>query len=98
MEGLEANILKLQIQGKRTDCYLGMPFATSAGVEKINLNVDSLWSGGPFQSSVSPSIAKLEMRMSRQKQEYTGGNPISSVSRDLTGIRKWIFQNGTGSR
>jgi hypothetical protein len=34
----------------------GMPFG-APGAEKIVLNIDSLWSGGPFESSVSfPSI------------------------------------------
>lgn len=59
----------------------GMPFTALPGFEKVNLNVDSLWSGGPFQ-----------------QQNYSGGNPSSSVSDDLPAIREWIFQNGTGSR
>jgi alpha-L-fucosidase 2 len=34
----------------------GMPFS-APGAEKVVLNIDSLWSGGPFQSSVSfPSL------------------------------------------
>lgn len=48
--------------------------------EVLTLNVDSLWSGGPFSAS-----------------NYTGGNPTSSVAGNLTGIRDWIFTNGTGN-
>ncbi|KAG9658653.1 glycoside hydrolase family 95 protein, partial [Aureobasidium melanogenum] len=50
------------------------------GHEKLSLNVDSLWSGGPFENS-----------------SYNGGNPRSSVSSALPGIRDWIFRNGTGN-
>lgn len=48
--------------------------------EVLTLNVDSLWSGGPFNVS-----------------NYTGGNPTKSVAGSLTGIRDWIFENGTGN-
>lgn len=48
--------------------------------EVLTLNVDSLWSGGPFNVS-----------------NYTGGNPTYSVAGNLTGIREWIFTNGTGN-
>ena len=48
--------------------------------EVLTLNVDSLWSGGPFTVS-----------------NYTGGNPNYSVAGNLTGIRDWIFTNGTGN-
>jgi alpha-L-fucosidase 2 len=48
--------------------------------ETLTLNIDTLWSGGPFQVS-----------------NYTGGNPSSSVSGNLTCIRDWIFTNGTGN-
>ncbi|KAF3049056.1 hypothetical protein E8E11_009626 [Didymella keratinophila] len=48
--------------------------------EVLTLNIDSLWSGGPFQVS-----------------NYTGGNPTYSVAGNLTGIRDWIFTNGTGN-
>lgn len=53
----------------------GLPFA-----EILTLNIDSLWSGGPFEVS-----------------NYTGGNPQASVSDSLSGIRDWIFSNGTGN-
>jgi hypothetical protein len=29
-----------------------MPFG-SPGADQVNLNIDSLWSGGPFENSVS---------------------------------------------
>lgn len=48
--------------------------------EVLTLNVDSLWSGGPFNVS-----------------NYTGGNPTYFVAGSLTGIRDWIFTNGTGN-
>lgn len=32
------------------------------GAEKLALNVDSLWSGGPFENSVSPSRHRYAMR------------------------------------
>jgi alpha-L-fucosidase 2 len=48
--------------------------------EVLTLNVDSLWSGGPFNVS-----------------NYTGGNPTSPLAGNLTGIRDWIFTNGTGN-
>lgn len=53
----------------------GDPFS-----EVLTLNVDSLWSGGPFNVL-----------------NYTGGNPNYSVAGNLTGIRDWIFTNGTGN-
>ncbi|KAL4977124.1 alpha-fucosidase A [Aspergillus desertorum] len=55
-----------------------IPFG-SPGAEKLNLNVDSLWSGGPFEV-----------------ENYTGGNPSSPLYDALPGIRKTIFENGTG--
>ena len=54
---------------------LSSPFS-----ETLTLNVDSLWSGGPFEVS-----------------NYTGGNPNTSVAGSLSGIRHWIFENGTGN-
>lgn len=35
-----------------------MPFG-EAGTEKINLNYDDLWSGGPFQVDVSPEVLSI---------------------------------------
>lgn len=34
------------------DGYIGMVFG-SAGAEKVAVNVDSLWTGGPFEATVS---------------------------------------------
>lgn len=56
-----------------------LPFG-NPGHEKLSLNVDSLWSGGPFENS-----------------SYNGGNRPSAVSSELSGIRDWIFKNGTGN-
>lgn len=61
--------------GRLGALHHGLPFA-----EILTLNVDTLWSGGPFEVS-----------------NYTGGNPSYSVSGNLTGIRDWIFANGTGN-
>lgn len=38
----------------------GLPFTVSPGTEKVSLNVDSLWSGGPFQTEVSACIIKFK--------------------------------------
>jgi hypothetical protein len=35
-----------------------MPFG-EAGTEKINLNYDDLWSGGPFQVNVSREVLPI---------------------------------------
>ena len=56
-----------------------IPFG-APGSEKVNLNIDSLWSGGPFENTT-----------------YRGGNPTTSKAEYLSGIRQWIFQNGTGN-
>ena len=37
---------------------IAMPFG-NPGSESINLNVDSLWSGGPFECSVGPREASF---------------------------------------
>lgn len=56
-----------------------LPFG-NPGSEKLSLNRDTLWTGGPFENS-----------------SYNGGNPRTSVSQYLLGIREWIWQNGTGN-
>lgn len=56
-----------------------MPFG-EPGHEKLSLNRDSLWCGGPFENS-----------------SYIGGNTPTPVYSALSGIRQWIFQNGTGN-
>ena len=56
-----------------------MPFG-EPGHEKLSLNRDSLWSGGPFENS-----------------SYIGGNTPTPVYSALSGIRQWIFHNGTGN-
>jgi alpha-L-fucosidase 2 len=73
-----------------------MPFG-APGAEKIVLNIDSLWSGGPFQSSVRRPANSVDEPANLSIQSYTGGNPSSEVYQYLPGIREWIFQNGTGS-
>ncbi|RYP93568.1 hypothetical protein DL770_000310 [Monosporascus sp. CRB-9-2] len=55
-----------------------IPFG-APGSDKAILNVDSLWSGGPFEA-----------------ENYTGGNPDVARYSALPGIRKAIFENGTG--
>ncbi|USW59102.1 Putative six-hairpin glycosidase superfamily, alpha-L-fucosidase [Septoria linicola] len=55
-----------------------LPFG-QAGSEKLNINRDSLWSGGPFENA-----------------SYAGGN-AGDRSQYLSGIRDWIWQNGTGN-
>lgn len=73
-----------------------MPFGPP-GAEKVVLNIDSLWSGGPFKSSVSvmnTTVYKDQTKYSHK--DYTGGNPTSPLNEYLPGIRESIFQNGTG--
>ncbi|KAI4717936.1 glycoside hydrolase family 95 protein [Aureobasidium sp. EXF-10727] len=78
--GRIAGIVQLyQILQDLTNLATALPFG-DPGHEKLSLNVDSLWSGGPFENS-----------------SYNGGNPESSVSSALPGIRDWIFENGTGN-
>ncbi|RYP72326.1 hypothetical protein DL771_004300 [Monosporascus sp. 5C6A] len=55
-----------------------IPFG-APGSDKAVLNVDSLWSGGPFEA-----------------ENYTGGNPDVAKYSALPGIRKAIFESGTG--
>jgi alpha-L-fucosidase 2 len=74
-----------------------MPFGPP-GAETLTLNVDSLWSGGPFEASVSLHFVMSQPeRMLTEHQNYTGGNPNASVASALPGIRDWIFTNGTGN-
>ncbi|KAL6705996.1 hypothetical protein ACN47E_006098 [Coniothyrium glycines] len=56
-----------------------MPFGP-AGAEKLVINLDTLWSGGPFEAA-----------------NYTGGNPQKPAAPALSGIREWIFTDGTGN-
>ncbi|KAI4729985.1 glycoside hydrolase family 95 protein [Aureobasidium sp. EXF-10728] len=78
--GRIAGIVQLyHISQDLTNLATALPFG-DPGHEKLSLNVDSLWSGGPFENS-----------------SYNGGNPESSVSSALPGIRDWIFKNGTGN-
>ena len=62
----------------------------------VNLNVDSLWSGGPFQDPVG--VSGTEENGDSLRKSYTGGNPNTSVTEYLPGIRDWIFTNGSGSK
>ena len=39
-----------------------LPFGP-AGSETLNLNIDSLWSGGPFESTVSPKSTRYSLAM-----------------------------------
>ncbi|KAK3715591.1 hypothetical protein LTR37_007079 [Vermiconidia calcicola] len=57
-----------------------LPFGNAAH-EKLSLNRDSLWSGGPFANNIG----------------YRGGNPGHERHQYLPGIRDWIWQNGTGN-
>lgn len=76
---------------------VAMPFG-SPGNEKIVLNVDSLWAGGPFGATVRHLIwRKNRYPEANGKQNYTGGNPSEEKYTYLSGIRDWIFQNTTGS-
>lgn len=74
-----------------------MPFG-SPGSEQVNLNIDSLWWGGPFESSVSTYYKRpAYCCRTDPSQSYNGGNPTSEQYQYLPGIRDYIFQKGTGS-
>ena len=78
-----------------------IPFG-EPGSEKVLLNVDSLWSGGPFEAEVSsvpcaylhPTCPNADAA----PQNYTGGNPADAIYSALPEIRDTIFQDGTGSK
>jgi len=61
MEDLEVYLFSLIFF--HTSCQfinrsVAMPFG-APGFDKVNLNVDSLWSGGPFQSDVYLKLFSL---------------------------------------
>lgn len=50
---------------KNVDVFLAMPFG-NPGSEKVVLNIDSLWSGGPFENAVSsPAMSSDTARSPR---------------------------------
>lgn len=83
-----------------------IPFG-QPGSEKVNLNIDSLWSGGPFESNVSRTSTSLPAdsrilqtqtnMLSTSGQAYNGGNPTSDRSQLLWGIRENVMMTGIGS-
>jgi hypothetical protein len=74
-----------------------MPFGPP-GSDKVNINVDSLWSGGPL-----PLMYVIVIHHQQKLtdiglgQLYTGGNPTMEKYSYLSGIREFIFQNATRS-
>lgn len=48
-----------------------LPFS-DGGTEKLSLNIDSLWSGGPFQASVSFTLAFQTLRALIQAELHRG--------------------------
>lgn len=74
-----------------------MPFG-QPGQEKLNMNIDSLWSGGPFEATVSSSynVCYYVTRLIVW-QTYSGGNPTTPRYQYLSSIRDNIFSSGTGS-
>ncbi|KAM9876255.1 glycoside hydrolase family 95 protein [Verticillium dahliae] len=66
------------------------------GLEKVIINVDSLWSGGPFESEVAVPWSPLLGKSDMMAQSYSGGNPTSPKYEALPSLRANIFANGTG--
>lgn len=52
--GKLGGMCRIYILGMSIDRYTGMVFG-SAGAEKVAFNIDSLWTGGPFEATVSLS-------------------------------------------
>ena len=87
--------------------------AGQAGTELTQLNIESLWSGGPFQSSVrytasagssfgSSSLGMLtRLRSLLFPQTYNGGNKqpseAATMAADLKTIRQAIFDSPNGT-
>jgi hypothetical protein len=61
------------------------------------LNVDTLWSGGPFETSVR-YLPGLVWKLLTELETYNGGNPSVDKSKSLGNIRNAIFRSGTGSK
>ncbi|PQE28907.1 Alpha-fucosidase A protein [Rutstroemia sp. NJR-2017a BBW] len=59
--------------GGRLFYRTSMPFG-SPGADQVNLNIDSLWSGGPFENSVSKSAVYLRVVLNSLRA-IPGGTP-----------------------
>ncbi|KAH7033636.1 Six-hairpin glycosidase-like protein [Microdochium trichocladiopsis] len=66
------------------------------GSAGLMLNVDSLWSGGPFEASFRFEGWSLANQNGETSQNYTGGNPLEPKYEALPEIRSTIFTNGSG--
>jgi alpha-L-fucosidase 2 len=53
--------------------------------------------GNPGHEKLSLNVDSLWSGGLFENSSYNGGNPRSSVSSALPGIRDWIFKNGTGN-
>ena len=81
--------------------------------EAVQLNIESLWSGGPFQDPVSsqahgPLLSYTAARLlvargltASLRQSYNGGNKLpsdqSTVAEQMQTIRQTIFQSDSGT-
>jgi len=68
-------------------------------VDIAHLNIESLWSGGPFADPVSFNI-KVTHSLLTPLQSYNGGNKLPSealaTSEAMERIRQTIFSSPTG--
>ena len=84
--------------------------AGQAGTEMTQLNIESLWSGGPFQNSVRDRASlSLGPRLTLRAhvadgccmQSYNGGNKqpdeAAAMAADLKTIRQAIFESPNGT-
>lgn len=79
-----------------------LPGGTSQ--ESTQLNIESLWSGGPFQDPVRVQTFRLEaikLMIVCASQLYNGGNsPLSQhtqLAQDMQSIRQNIFSSPSGT-
>lgn len=81
---------------------LAMPLG-GVGSDYVNLNIDSLWSGGPFENLVrqtkTPSYLRKRHRIvSNNIQNYDGGNPQGSIVPLVQALQQTIFAQGWGGK
>lgn len=75
-----------------------LPGGTSQ--ESTQLNIESLWSGGPFQDPVCGPALHLKV-INSSPQSYNGGNSLpsqhSQLAQDMQRIRQTIFSSSSGT-
>ena len=82
-----------------TQSYAAMTPGGTA-YESTQLNIESLWSGGPFQDPVCSNARNSFLpKIHVYVQSYNGGNKQPSeraqMAQDMQNIHQTIFQDGT---